>query len=300
MANKTTVEQWRALVAFAETGTYAKAAGRLYRSPSSVFDAIKQLSERLGVTLLYVDGRRTFITEEGHALIRRARWIISEMEQLETLAANFNKEWEAEVGVAVEVIFPTHWLREILKRFDGVPEVLRVQIHETALSQTRELLTEAKVDLAILPEVPEGYVGRMLTSLPFVAVACPDHVLLNERGPIRLNELVTQRQIVIRDAGAAPNDAGWLVGDRRWTVADMRRRIDCVRDGLGYAWLPVPMIADDLRSGTLVEIPLREGAKREVPLYLTFADRENAGPGVSKFADIVSNFCDDLSESKIE
>jgi DNA-binding transcriptional LysR family regulator len=97
--------------------------------------------------------------------------------------------------------------------------------------------------------------------------------------------------MVIRDPGSSPIDAGWLVGEKRWTVSDMRRRIECVVDGLGFAWLPEPMIADLLASGKLKRLQLREGAYRMVPLYLVFADRDKAGPGVLKLADIITDIC---------
>lgn len=294
MPNKTTIEQWRAFLIFEETGTYAKAAERLHRSPSSVFESIKQLSDRLGVQLMSVAGRRTIISPEGNALLRRAKWIVNEMDHMEQLAKNFSSNWEAEIGIAIESVFPHIWLRQILIEFDRLADTPRVQIHDTTLSQTQSLLKRGTVDIAVLPEVPKGYVGRMLFSMPFIAVVNPDHPLLNSGGELRMSELLTQRQIVVRDPGTEAEDAGWLVADRRWTVSTMRQRIDCVLDGLGFAWLPMPSILDDLEKGNLVEIPLTEGARREVPLYLVFADRESAGPGVLKLADIFSRVCQEL------
>jgi DNA-binding transcriptional LysR family regulator len=73
--------------------------------------------------------------------------------------------------------------------------------------------------------------------------------------------------MVIRDSGSTPIDAGWLVGEKRWTVSDMRRRIECIVDGLGFAWLPEPMIEDLLAGGKLKRLRLCEGAYRMVPLY---------------------------------
>lgn len=291
MPNKTTIDQWRALIAFADMGTYGGAATRLHRSTSAVFESVKQLTERLDVVLIRSEGRRSELTDEGLALLRRARRITCELDQLEQLADDFKEGWEAEIGLAVELIFPSDWLRDVLRRFEPEARSTHLQLHETALSATVQLLTERQVDLAVLPDVPAGFIGRALTAIPFVAVASPQHPLHQSEAPIRLDDLATERQIVIRDPGSAPIDAGWLVGETRWTVSDMRRRIECIADGLGFAWLPEPMIEDQLAGGKLKRLRLREGAYRMVPLYLVFADRDRAGPGVLKLADIMTDIC---------
>jgi hypothetical protein len=51
----------------------------------------------------------------------------------------------------------------------------------------------------------------------------------------------------------------------------------------------------ELDDGALKALPLREGGERFATLYLIFADRDYAGPGALKLADIirehVSNEC---------
>jgi DNA-binding transcriptional LysR family regulator len=57
--------------------------------------------------------------------------------------------------------------------------------------------------------------------------------------------------------------------------------------GLGFAWFPEDTIRRELASGTLAPLPLREGGERWADLYLVFADRDYAGPGARRLAEII-------------
>jgi DNA-binding transcriptional LysR family regulator len=74
---------------------------------------------------------------------------------------------------------------------------------------------------------------------------------------------------------------------QRWTVSHFATSVDSVRSGYGFAWLPEDKIRDELVAGTLKPLALREGGERYVELYLIFADREHAGPGALRLAEIL-------------
>jgi DNA-binding transcriptional LysR family regulator len=47
------------------------------------------------------------------------------------------------------------------------------------------------------------------------------------------------------------------------------------------------MIRSELAEGMLKPLPLREGGERYAQLYLVYADRDAAGPGVLRLAEIL-------------
>jgi len=57
--------------------------------------------------------------------------------------------------------------------------------------------------------------------------------------------------------------------------------------GLGFAWYPEEIVRGELERGVLKPLPLREGAERWGNLYLVFADRDYAGPGALRLAQII-------------
>jgi DNA-binding transcriptional LysR family regulator len=56
---------------------------------------------------------------------------------------------------------------------------------------------------------------------------------------------------------------------------------------MGFAWFPEEMVVGELERGLLKALPLREGGERWAELYLVFADRDYAGPGALRLAEII-------------
>jgi DNA-binding transcriptional LysR family regulator len=54
-------------------------------------------------------------------------------------------------------------------------------------------------------------------------------------------------------------------------------------NGFGFAWLPLPLIEKELRTGQLKQLPLQVSAKRNAQLHLLFNDAENLGPVARTF-----------------
>jgi len=68
--------------------------------------------------------------------------------------------------------------------------------------------------------------------------------------------------------------------------------------GLGYAWLPDAYTREDIANGRLKYLPVEVGAEREVTTYLTFADKEFAGPATRRLAEILKEYLPKACEGK--
>jgi DNA-binding transcriptional LysR family regulator len=79
---------------------------------------------------------------------------------------------------------------------------------------------------------------------------------------------------------------GWQ-NELRWTVTSKATSIRAAVLGLGYAWYPEDSIREELERGALKPLPLREGAEKFGQLYLVFADRDAAGPGVLRMSEMI-------------
>jgi len=104
-----TLEQWKALISVVDSGGYEKAAEALNKSQSSVTYAVQKLQSQLGVKAFEVKGRKAVLTPTGEFLYRRARALVDDAAATESAARKLSAGWEAEIGLAVEVLFPT-WL----------------------------------------------------------------------------------------------------------------------------------------------------------------------------------------------
>lgn len=293
---RTSLEQWTVLAAVVDEGSFARAAEVLNKSQSSVSYALKSLQAQLPVDVLVVRGRRAELSEAGEVLLRRARSLIEELHGLERLAANLSQDWEPEVRLAVDVIFPPHLLGEAMTQFVPESRSTRVQIIESVLSGGQEALLSGYADLAITHRPPPGFLGNELIRQEFVAVARHDHPLVLSSDLLTLRDLRHHRQFVVRDSGLKrKQDAGWLGAEQRWTVTHLKTSIQFVKQGLGYAWLPRLHIAEELAAGDLVPLALEEGGCRQEVLSLVFADRDSAGPATRALARALQSVCRGLT-----
>ncbi|RFF27383.1 MULTISPECIES: LysR family transcriptional regulator [unclassified Wenzhouxiangella] len=285
---KISLEQWRALVAVVEAGSYAAAAEAVNKSASTLNYAIDRIETLLGLELFHIEGRRAVLTASGRTLYRRAKALLDESGQLERLAGRLAAGEEAELRLAAEIIFPTWLLLECLDALSADFPNMRIQLHESVLGGTSELLTRGAVDLAIASSVPPGFVGDPLMRLRFIAAAAPHHPLHQLDRSLTLDDLRQHRHLVIRDSGSQPaSSAAWEVSEKRWTVTSKATSIRAACMGLGFAWYAEDIIRQELDSGQLQPLPLEKGRERDATLYLVFADADGAGPGTRRLAELL-------------
>jgi DNA-binding transcriptional LysR family regulator len=282
-----TLDQWDVLVSVVESGGYAKAAERLHKSQSTLTYAIKKLESLLGVKVFELKGRKAVLTPTGELLYRRARTLLENTARLEKAAGELAKGWEPEIRIAVDILFPTWLLLQCFGEFCGERPDTHLELYETVLGGTEEALAARRVEFAIATRVPQGFAGDILMPVRTVCMAAPSHPLHRLGRELTLEDLRRHRHIVIRDSGEQRvRSAGWL-NELRLTVSNKATAIHAVATGMGYAWYPEDSVRGELERGALKPLPLREGAEKAGTLYLVFADREAAGPGALRLAEII-------------
>jgi DNA-binding transcriptional LysR family regulator len=218
-------------------------------------------------------------------LYRRARMLLEEAALLERGAAAMAADWQPELGVAVEVIFPTWLLLQSLEEFGRERPETRIEIYETVLAGTRELLDEGRVDFAIGSE-RAGIHGERLMHVSAIPVASPGHALHRLGRPLTARDLRRHRRILIRDT-AIRREREVAGVETRWTVSHKATAIRALAMGLGYAWMVEDTIREELCSGALVALPLADRAERGGDIHLAFSDPEFPGRDAVRLAEII-------------
>jgi DNA-binding transcriptional LysR family regulator len=281
------LEHWRSLLAVVDAGGYAQAAQVLHKSQSAVTYAVQKMEALLGVKIFQVVGRKAHLTSTGEVLYRRAKALLDEAGALEGAAGTLAAGWEPELRLSVEIIFPTWLLLQSFARFAEERPETRIELYESVLSGTEEALLQRKVDLAICSQIPPGFIGDQLMRLRFIALAHPDHPLHRLGRELTLQDLRKHRHLIIRDTGSQRRSGSWLGAEQSWTVSQKATSIHAAVMGLGFAWFPEETVRGELERGELKPLPLREGGERWGELYLVFADRDYAGPGARRLAEII-------------
>ena len=282
-----TLDQWNVLVSVVESGGYAKAAERIHKSQSTLTYSIKKLESLLGVKAFELKGRKAVLTNTGELLYRRAKLLLEDSSRLEKAAGELARGWEAEIRIAADIIFPTWLLLKCFAEFCAERPETHLELYETVLGGTDEALAARRVDFAIGSNIPQGFAGDVLMPVRALCVAAPTHPLHLLGRTLTLEDLRRHRHIVIRDSGVQRvRSAGWL-NELRLTVSNKATAIHAVSTGMGYAWYPEESVRAELERGALKALPLREGAEKAGTLFLAFADREAAGPGALRLAEII-------------
>ena len=283
------LDQWRALIAVVDSGGYAQAAEALHKSQSSVTYAVQKIESMLGVSAFEIQGRKAVLTSTGHMLYRRALALVGEAGDLELAARKLSAGWEAEIGLAVEVLYPPDRLIDALARFGAEAPRTRVEVIESVLGGTGEALLGGQAEIAITPHIPPGFLGVPLINVRLVAVAAPSHPLHQLGRELGEGDLRPWRHLPVRATGSTRDRRTTTVEvEQRWTFSSMSMSIAAACAGHGFAWYPEARIRAELAAGLLKPLPLGGAEVRFIDLYLVQADPDFAGPGVRRLAEILA------------
>jgi len=287
---KSTLEQWRILQAVVDAGGYSQAADLLNKSQSSLNHAVAKLQSQLGVELLQVIGRKAFLTEAGDVMLRRSRILTQQIEDLELLAASIDMGWEPEIRIAVELVYPKTFLYQALAQFHPLSRGSRIQVIDTVITGTTEVILEGKADLVIAATgvIPRGYLGEPIFVAHLIPVIGATHALAQHKH-LDLDELSQHLQIVIRDTASKPMEGpgGWLKAEQRWTVSNFYEAIEILKSGIGFCWLPDHLVKHLIVEGVLHRLPLTQSSERLAPMSLLTPKEEKLGPGSRQLRQLI-------------
>jgi len=124
------LRQLAAIVAVADTGSFSLAADALHTVQSNVSNHVARLERELGVQL--VDRHRGQLTEEGEAVVERARRIAAEVDALVADVAALGHEVEGSVRLGM-IGTTARWLvPRLLERL----AVAQPRVHLTVVEAT--------------------------------------------------------------------------------------------------------------------------------------------------------------------
>jgi DNA-binding transcriptional LysR family regulator len=182
-----------AFVAVIDTGSFSGAAERLGQTPSGVSRTIARLEKQLGMTLIHRTTRRLDLTEEGAWLLARARRILADLDETESLAAHARAQPAGLVRVNAATPALDHLVAPLLADFlDAYPQV---QV-ELASGETVVDLIEEKADVAIrIGELPDSTLNARRLGESRIRVLASPGYLERHGTPGRVDELARHRLV---------------------------------------------------------------------------------------------------------
>lgn len=282
-----TLDQLRVLAAVADAGSFSAAARRLARAQSVISYTIANLEAQLGVTLFDRSGRAPVLTEAGRAFVADARRVGAAVDDLRARAGALQQGTEAELGLAIDVMFPIASLVDVLRRFAQAFPTVVLRLRIEALGGVLQLVLAGDCVLGVsggpVP-APDAVRSRCIGALLLVPVAAPSHPLASLTR-IGTDDLREHTQLVLSGASRLSNgpDMG-VISLHTWRLGDMGARHALLRAGLGWCNMPDHLVAEDIASGRLKRLCVEPAPGFQYQLSLLHRADTILGPAASWLA----------------
>jgi LysR family cys regulon transcriptional activator len=145
------LQQLKYLLAIADNGlNITAAAERLYTSQPGVSKQLKLLEEELGLQLFTRKGKSLDgVTPAGEQVIRRARLIMQEVENIRSLASEYFEQEEGSLAIATTHTQARYVLPDIVGKFrERFPKV-SLNLHQGTSEQISDMVAANNIDFAI-------------------------------------------------------------------------------------------------------------------------------------------------------
>jgi DNA-binding transcriptional LysR family regulator len=274
-----------------ESAGFSAAARRLNLSASIVTGHIKWLEEKLGARLLNRNTRNVSLTDIGHAYYERCVQILAELEDADRIAAEMQSEPRGVLKLDIappvaEIIAP------VIAEFTATYPAASVQLMITSKMTN---MVDQGVDLAIriTPEANSSHIVRRLATYPFVVCGAPQY-LANHGRPERPSDLERHNCVVFYESSwnrewrfVSPDSEEVIhpVGNLEANNSTSLRAAAVLGQGLIY--MPIFVVADELRSGRLVAV-LQDYVPVQLSIDAIYPDRRHLSPKVRCFIDLAA------------
>jgi DNA-binding transcriptional LysR family regulator len=258
--------------------------------PSSVARQISALEAEIGVTLFIRSTRSLVPTEAGRLLYERAGQILEDLDEAKRAATSLRKDVSGSVRMCVWPTFAKRCLLPHIAQLLGKHPKLRIdldlseRLHEPVLGRT---------DLAIrIGELTSSSLVALRLGTQTSTVAASPTYLKKHGTPQTVAECAEHRLI---DKRRTTPFMGWriLLGESRRVqrqfvlqTDDLEAQVDACAAGIGLVFLPLWTLKDQMRTGNLVRISVKDlNLRSDANVYLL------RNPGAPTAAiDAVSQF----------
>lgn len=145
------LQQLKYLLAIVDNGlNITAAAERLYTSQPGISKQLKLLEEELGLQLFARKGKSlNRITRGGKQVVKRARRIMEEVDQIRSLASDFCEEQDGTLTIAATNTQARYILPELFRELRQQYPKVHLNLHQGTSDQIADMMSRNDIDFAI-------------------------------------------------------------------------------------------------------------------------------------------------------
>jgi DNA-binding transcriptional LysR family regulator len=280
-----TLDQLRVFLTVVDMGSFAGAARKLGRATSVISYSIANLEAQLGVSLFDRQStRKPQLTEAGRAVLSEARTITNGVSGLRAKVRGLLQGLEAEIYLVLDVLLPASRIIDALKAFRVEFPTVSLRLYMEALGAVTQMVLNRTATIGICGPLDVEVAGLErvgIGSVEMIPVAAPDHPLARagRNAPGAGREHI---QLVLTDRSPLTQgqDRG-VIGTQTWRLADLGSKHMLLREGIGWGYMPEPMVREDVETGRLVRLDMREYKDGFMRLHAIYRTDTPPGPAGS-------------------
>ena len=255
----------QAFLAVAESGSFSRAAERIYLTQPAISKRIAALEKEIDARLFDRIGRGIHLTPAGEALLTRARNVLKELEDVKRGITNLSGSISGELVLATSHHIGLHRLPELLKRFHETYTQVRLNLQFMDSEKACQGVARGDLELAVVtlpPEAPAPLKVEKIWDDPLDIVVSPGHPLAREKR-VKLARLLEYpailpgpgtytREIILSAFGSLRDRIQVGMATNYLEVLKMLAAI-----GLGWSALPRTMIDAGLNVVQIEKVEIR-------------------------------------------
>ena len=267
------LSQYRIFYEVARCGNISRAAKELYISQPAISKAIGKLEESLGTRLFLRNSRGVQLTPEGNVLFQHVAAAFDSLSRGEKELKRIHDFHIGQLKIGISNTLCKYVLLPYLKSFVEKYPHVNITIESQSTAHTLEMLEARKIDIGLVAE-PRARRGLNFTPVMeihdgFVCTPAYMENLTLREGPAP--DIFKTGNIMLLDrSNMSRKHLDTYLSDRDievnqlLEVTDMALLIEFARIGLGIACVILDFVSDDLKNGTLMEVPLDAPIPRRV------------------------------------
>ncbi|KRD73168.1 LysR family transcriptional regulator [Ensifer sp. ENS10] len=284
----------RAFLRVVETGNFTRASASLNMPKATLTNLIQGLEAHLRTKLLNRTTRRVLVTPDGALYYERAARLLTDLDELDGSLSSAQSLPKGRLRVETAGAFANLIIVPALPEFNRkYPDI---QIDLGVSDRTVDYLAE-NVDCAIRGGAltDQSLIARRITEMKFVTCASPEY-LKRHAMPQHPSDLAKNCSVVgyFMPKTGQPMPYQFRRGNEemevqgRYSVAanEATTYLAAARAGLGVIQVPLFMVRDDLRAGTMVPV-LSDWQIDPEPVYLVYPPNRHLSSRLRVFADWV-------------
>jgi DNA-binding transcriptional LysR family regulator len=275
-----TIQQMEMLISIVETGSFTRAAGRVFLTQPTLTKQIKNLEESVGTRLVNRGSGGITLTPEGQIFYHYAKRVIRLREDTREKLGNLRENESGHIYISASTIPATYILPRVLSRMKTTYPDVRVHIQMNDSEETRQMILNDQAEM--------GFIGKEVLDKKLIAerlwkdsivLVVPSHHPWAKTGDIPVKSLMKE-PFILRERGSATRDffedcllKNYHIGLSSLNVVCEMGSSEAVKEaimaGLGVSVLSIYAIEREVEKDLIAIVPIK-GCTIERFFYLIY------------------------------